>query len=40
VSAKDVYVPDLIRDVAYKIQPQAAITLSKDKVLELRYFKS
>jgi defect-in-organelle-trafficking protein DotD len=40
VTAKDVYVSDLIRDVAYKIQPQAAITLSKDKVLELRYFKS
>lgn len=40
VTARDVYVSDLIRDVAYKIQSQAAITLTKDNVLELRYFKS
>jgi len=40
VTANDVYVSDLVRDIAYKIQTQAAITLSKDKVLELRYFKS
>lgn len=40
VSAQDVYVSDLIRDVAYKVQSQAAISLSKDNVLELRYYKS
>jgi hypothetical protein len=40
VTANDTYVSDLIRDVAYKIQAQAVITLSKDNVLELRYFKS
>lgn len=40
VTANDVLVSDLIRDVAYKIQAQAAISLSKDKVLELRYFRS
>tara|TARA_B100001093_G_C26223451_1_gene757116 strand:+ start:46 stop:567 length:522 start_codon:yes stop_codon:yes gene_type:complete len=40
VTANDVLVSDLIRDVAYKIQNQAAISLSKDKVLELRYFRS
>ena len=40
VTANDVLVSDLVRDVAYKIQSQAAISLSKDKVLELRYFRS
>ncbi|MAV28382.1 MAG: hypothetical protein CMF43_01080 [Legionellales bacterium] len=40
VTANDVLVSDLVRDVAYKIQTQAAISLSKDKVLELRYFRS
>ena len=40
VTKEDTYVADLIRDVAYKIQAQAAISLSKDNVLELRYFKS
>ena len=40
VTARDVYVSDLVRDVAYKIQSQAAITLSKDNVLEFCYFKS
>ena len=40
VTANDTYVSDLIRDVAYKVQAQAAITLTKDNVLELRYFKS
>ena len=40
VNAHDVFVSDLIRDVAYKVQSQAAISLSKDNILELRYFRS
>ncbi|MEC8882540.1 MAG: DotD/TraH family lipoprotein [Pseudomonadota bacterium] len=40
ITAKDVYVSDLIRDISYKVQSQAAISLSKDNVLELRYYKS
>ena len=40
ITAKDVYVSDLVRDIAYKVQSQAAISLSKDNVLELRYYKS
>ena len=40
VTAKDVFVSDLVRDVAYKVQTQASISLSKDNILEMRYYKS
>tara|TARA_B100000989_G_scaffold64995_2_gene45071 strand:+ start:772 stop:1311 length:540 start_codon:yes stop_codon:yes gene_type:complete len=37
VNQKDIRVSDLIRDVAYQVQNQASISLSKDKVIEVRY---
>ena len=37
VNKRDVRMGDLIRDVAYQVQNQAIIMVTKDKVIELRY---
>lgn len=38
ITVKDTYVSDLVRDIAYKVQNQASISLTKDNVLEIRYY--
>ena len=40
VNEKDVLITDLIRNVAYQVQSQASVTLTKDKVIQLQYLKS
>ena len=40
VNEKDVLITDLIRNVAYQVQNQASVTLTKDKVIQLQYLKN
>ena len=37
VNKRDVMITDLIRDVAYQVQTQASVTLTNEKVIEVRY---
>lgn len=38
VNKRDELITDLIRDVAYQVQTQASVTLTKDRVVEIRYY--
>ena len=40
LTEKDVLITDLIRNVAYQVQNRASVTLTKDKVIELQYYKN
>ena len=37
VNKNNITVSDLIRDIAYQVQNQASVALTKDRVIELRY---
>ena len=38
VNKRDVLITDLVRDVAYQVQTQASVVVTKDKVIEIRYY--
>ncbi len=40
VNERDILLTDLIRNVAYQVQNQASVTLTKDKVIQLQYLKN
>ena len=37
VNKRDVLITDLIRDIAYQVQSQASVILTKDRIVEVRY---
>ena len=40
VNERDILLTDLILNVAYQVQNQASVTLTKDKVIQLQYLKN